>query len=117
MGIDWSTLATPEGQKRYSAVKKLIDIRHRVDETSHGETEWLDVSDKDAVCAFARTLGKDRTVVYANFTSKPQEVTIDCGGEYAAALFENDSRVLSCADGKITVSLLPHGCGVVRVKL
>lgn len=117
MGIDWSTLATPEGQKRYSAVKKLIDIRHRVDETSHGNTEWLEVSDKDSVCAFARTKNGNRTVVYANFTSKPTDVVIDCGGEYADTLFENDSRVTAHGGGKITVSLLPHGCGVVRVKL
>lgn len=117
MGIDWSTLATPEGQKRYSAVKKLIDIRHRVDETSHGNTEWLEVSDKDSVCAFARTKNGNRTVVYANFTSKPTDVVIDCGGEYADTLFENDSRVTAHGGGKITVSLFPHGCGVVRVKL
>lgn len=117
MGIDWSTLATPEGQKRYSAVKKLIDIRHRVDETSHGDTVWLDVSDKDAVCAFARTKNGNRTVVYANFTSKPLEVVIDCGGEYTETLFENDCKVISHGEGKITVSLLPHGCGAVRVNL
>lgn len=115
LGIDWSEAMTPEGRKRFEAVKTLISIRKNSREAAEGETVWLPVSDKNSVAAFARKLGNSSIVVYANFTSKAVNVEIGCGeAEKSESLFLNSSS-FEYRDGKLFCSVLPHGCGVVRI--
>lgn len=114
--IDWSEALTDEGKKRFESVKRLIDIRHRYEEISEGETYWLKVSDEKSMCAFERRLGNYSTVVYANFTEKSLNAEIECGNALKIErLFINDSDCIY-DKGILKCSILPYGCGAVRIK-
>ena len=110
--LDWSRLEGDPGRARLDFVRRLIALRR--DRRSLREVngadglEWLDVSAADAVTAFRRRAGGERTVVVQNWTSNAVETAVAGADLSRAPLL---ARGCSVVDGK--ARLAPWGFAVL----